>query len=815
MAKTIEQLKAQGAEVKNATVVGENTATRVGTLFNDIVEHVEDYEAKQAERNKQGIYDVSAYNGGAVFESLSALLNNANLSTLIPTSFRCGGMSIRFIQGSLPNYDNKYVQYRLMTDDWSTTVTDWQGVDDEPTAGSDNLIKSEGVSKMLLNNYGKGANTNLVKVPIQGLLPNNCYRIYLANPSFDRSGDTISYEHTIFGISVTYNGNTSYILNIEGTSATQLKGYYDFVTPEHIDSIDVCVRATSGIRVEFSIENLYSINDIRKIYKWEQGTNGTTPGTITSSNIRCITILNNITKGNAIYFRIKNGYSIIINEWDNGSSTFYKNSGWLSNSAFYGLTCDNVSIVIKKNDDSNISYDSIDNDIIECFVSNTIKPILQYLNENQDIYVGGFVQGTPYTSGQNIGQISSSNIRCCRIIDLPVGTILKGIVKQGYKWTITCWDGVSSSFYTNPYTSFSEGSITLKTFGEKVYIIVGKNTNGSITPSEAEANATIFYNLAKNDSNVIINDIEDNIHYVERNGINYIGEALPFGRKMLIEEYLTIPNWSNSQGGAIYGDYLVTCMATDEIPDNTTNGHLYNIKTGALVSELIFGYTLDGVDYQKPHGNEVCFGKEFYDANSQFPLLYVSQVRDSGESVGVKGGVMVYDLQYDSVNSKYVPVLVQVILPDTEDTELMDVWGFFTPNYVVDTDNDFLYVLNYPHNSWHELNGNTFVCKFALPKLSDGNVITLTSADLIEHYEIPYCFGLQQILYFAGKLYISGGASVSERILRVWDLTKKCETTRINYASLRSEEPQFIGIYQNRFLYYTAGTSGLISEFIF
>lgn len=47
MAKTIEQLKAQGAQVKNATVVGENTATRVGTLFTDIVEHVEQYEAEQ------------------------------------------------------------------------------------------------------------------------------------------------------------------------------------------------------------------------------------------------------------------------------------------------------------------------------------------------------------------------------------------------------------------------------------------------------------------------------------------------------------------------------------------------------------------------------------------------------------------------------------------------------------------------------------------------------------------------------------------------------------------------------------------------
>lgn len=45
MAKTIEQLKAQGAEVKNATVVGENTATRVGTLFTDIVEYIEQVTA--------------------------------------------------------------------------------------------------------------------------------------------------------------------------------------------------------------------------------------------------------------------------------------------------------------------------------------------------------------------------------------------------------------------------------------------------------------------------------------------------------------------------------------------------------------------------------------------------------------------------------------------------------------------------------------------------------------------------------------------------------------------------------------------------
>ena len=54
------------------------------------------------------IYDVSAHNNGATFASLSALLSSENLSTLIPTAVRCGGMTIRFIQSS----DNRYVQMK-------------------------------------------------------------------------------------------------------------------------------------------------------------------------------------------------------------------------------------------------------------------------------------------------------------------------------------------------------------------------------------------------------------------------------------------------------------------------------------------------------------------------------------------------------------------------------------------------------------------------------------------------------------------------------------------------------------------------------
>lgn len=75
------------------------------------------------------IYDVSAHNGGAVFESLQALLSSSNLSTLIPISVRCGGMSIRFIQGSVPNSDNNYIRYNLIADEFTTDVTKW-AIDD-------------------------------------------------------------------------------------------------------------------------------------------------------------------------------------------------------------------------------------------------------------------------------------------------------------------------------------------------------------------------------------------------------------------------------------------------------------------------------------------------------------------------------------------------------------------------------------------------------------------------------------------------------------------------------------------------------------
>ena len=112
-----------------AVTGGANTATNVTYNNNVSGLNAENVQDAINEVNNMVIYDVSVHNNGVVFESLSALLSSSNLSTLIPTSIRYGGMTIRFIQ----SLDNKYVQYILKTDSWSTDPNSWERYNDVTT----------------------------------------------------------------------------------------------------------------------------------------------------------------------------------------------------------------------------------------------------------------------------------------------------------------------------------------------------------------------------------------------------------------------------------------------------------------------------------------------------------------------------------------------------------------------------------------------------------------------------------------------------------------------------------------------------------
>ena len=182
-AKSIQAVAAREAEILAKSDAAEVGFNNTGTSFSgtNVQNALKETDNKLSELESEVIYDVTANNDGTTFSSLSALLSSENLSTLIPTSVRHGGMSIRFVQSS----DNKYVQWRLMSDSFNTTPANWQGVDDVPTPDSNNLVKSGGVNDSIIGELILEYNDTIlsgkyywsVRIPSQGDSDFNSYFI--------------------------------------------------------------------------------------------------------------------------------------------------------------------------------------------------------------------------------------------------------------------------------------------------------------------------------------------------------------------------------------------------------------------------------------------------------------------------------------------------------------------------------------------------------------------------------------------------------------------------------------------------------------
>lgn len=304
---TINEIKQQAEAVKNATQVGENTAMRVGGALSgladiakqqdtelgkkfdkeSVVQELGDAEDKvmsqkattnaiadETKRAKAAeeaiIFDVSVYNNGTVFESLQALLSNSNLSTLIPISVRHGGMTIRFVQSS----DNKYVQYRLMNNNWSTTISDWQGVDNEPTAGSDNLVKSGGVKahyNFVENKEQKNiqcvAGQEILK--LDSLIPFSIktgekYKVHLEDTNNILSGNTNLYEEYSDGTIDTFGLTPNYTVN--RTASKDIIDIFVYIHPSVVSNSGIVILkaeqlGTMSTRVSDLESQMSSVNE--------------------------------------------------------------------------------------------------------------------------------------------------------------------------------------------------------------------------------------------------------------------------------------------------------------------------------------------------------------------------------------------------------------------------------------------------------------------------------------------------------------------------------------------------------------------------
>ena len=85
MAKTISELRNQSIQVRDASAAGENTATRVGTVLNDIVGHIEDYENTQSSNNSSQDAKIEGVKSSLNAEIARAKTEESNLSTQIGT----------------------------------------------------------------------------------------------------------------------------------------------------------------------------------------------------------------------------------------------------------------------------------------------------------------------------------------------------------------------------------------------------------------------------------------------------------------------------------------------------------------------------------------------------------------------------------------------------------------------------------------------------------------------------------------------------------------------------------------------------------
>lgn len=171
------------ATVQVGTVTTGEAATQASVTNSGTAQDVVlNFTIPRGATGEESIFDVSVYNASgtpvapAKYASLSAAL------AAVPSVAQKGGMSIKYIQSS----DNKYVQYRLMSQTFSTTVTDWQGVDE--LAGllehhvSVNLFNKK--SALIKNGYYQS-----------GFAENKSYHV--THPIFVRAG--ITYKASYAG----------------------------------------------------------------------------------------------------------------------------------------------------------------------------------------------------------------------------------------------------------------------------------------------------------------------------------------------------------------------------------------------------------------------------------------------------------------------------------------------------------------------------------------------------------------------------------------------------------------------------------------
>lgn len=652
------------------------------------------------------------------------------------------------------------------------------------------------------------------------LTPGRRYRLTFVNNEWDKTGTGSDLTLTLFQIARYTGGTKTNVVNISLSQTPQK--YYEFNAVE-CDRYRVFVRAATNENVIFKIEDVTIPTGIGYEVLFSAGA------------INC----NNTEKRFELSRNIVYGNKIIVPQ---GTTLQYN---WItSNSSLVFLAIDPANNTLLLDYYWNIKqeYKILAALLVYGTSAGTLR-VEKIIHSSIDMLIDGVNIDTRILANENaISEIRAlmDTVKKDIQINLELPNIEKGTIYLGSNASST------NAFRVKGYFAIIQNTTISFSFAERTdgnlwyYRVVEYDENKTyLRQNDTFRVATTFtvgsntryvrfvFRLTNNSGTGVTFDSLTDVYTNNEIGINYqyyaiasadeleelknnVGKILPLtdsemtgtydGEKITLTNRYKIVNpaivasVAYHQSMAVYGKYMITSVysGTGTAEQGATcTGQIIDLETGEKVN-ISFPIGL----YNRPHCNTMVFGNEFATGNTILPLLYISMWDYSNER-----GCLVYNINKNG--DEWTVNLVQAIIPNIQSIGT-DIIGNGSTDWVVDTDNNFIYAMAYYiAGSSTIVQGNKqMIVKFALPKLSDGQEITLTGSDVLDHYETE-CFNYgQDKTYHCGKVYIIAGGGSSYREmnrLRVLDLLQRQIVTRINLNI--SSEPEGLTIYNDRMLF--------------
>lgn len=259
--------------------------------------------------------------------------------------------------------------------------------------------------------------------------------------------------------------------------------------------------------------------------------------------------------------------------------------------------------------------------------------------------------------------------------------------------------------------------------------------------------------------------------------ITYQGEKIcPQQNVMKVNTFCTLPSVV-VQSFAIYGEYILLF----EFDNSKAMCKLYKLTSMELLATL----NLPNSTYKRAHCNACSFSDVFNSADSIMPLLYLSQWDNDSEH-----GCFVYDFKL--TGSTYSVSLVQTILPTNVPTAKR---GVGQTDWAVDP-LGYIYSIGYLLDDGAAITADnkTMICKYALPAMSDGAVVTFSDADVIDNFDVPIFTYRQDIITNNGKILMLAGHNLYSQcwLIAIDPITKQI-VSKVCLDDF-NQEPEGIGV---------------------